>query len=183
MSEDALVAYGSPTLAGLKTGNLFSVPREEKHALAESIRRLNGCLVPRGVRLVVVRQTARRVLVYLYRPARLRRDWQDPLAREILSRRGYPVEDPERCVAQLARRLGEGEDFPHEIGLFLGYPPRDVAGFMADCEHPRCTGVWKVYSDVDQAKRTFALYDKCARLYREAWRRHGSFSRLVVRQH
>lgn len=36
----------------------------------------------------------------------------------------------ERCVAELIRRVRHEEDFPHEIGLFLGYPSEDVSGFI-----------------------------------------------------
>ena len=28
------------------------------------------------------------------------------------------------------QRLADGGKFPHEIGLFLGYPPEDVSGFI-----------------------------------------------------
>ena len=181
MSEEVLVAHGSPTLAGLKTASLFTVPKEEAASLIASARRINQHLVPRGLRLVVVRETEHRVLLYVYRPEKLRRDLQDPLARQLLEARGYPLATVEQAVAHLLRRFRESDAFPHEIGLFLGYPPRDVAGFLADSSHPKYTGVWKVYSDVEAAKRTFARYEKCARLYREAYRRHRSFDRLIVR--
>ena len=35
-----------------------------------------------------------------------------------------------RCIVKLIGRLQENEGFPHEIGLFLGYPPEDVLGFI-----------------------------------------------------
>ncbi len=38
--------------------------------------------------------------------------------------------------------------FPHEIGLFLGYPPEDVCGYIRNkgkCQ--KCTGHWQVYGD------------------------------------
>jgi len=79
---------------------------------------------------------------------------------------GYSLENSNSCVVQLIDKLQNSEDFPHEIGLFLGYPPEDVDGFMhssrVGCKH---TGVWKVYGDVEKAKQTFALYDKYTQLY------------------
>ena len=38
-------------------------------------------------------------------------------------------------------------DFPHEIGLLLGYPPEDVIGFIENRgQNPLYIGYWKVYS-------------------------------------
>ena len=55
-------------------------------------------------------------------------------------------------------------DFPHEIGLFLSYPPEDVKGFL---EHRpcKCVGCWKVYENEEAAKKTFAKYKACTRVY------------------
>lgn len=40
------------------------------------------------------------------------------------------------------------EEFPHEIGIFLGYPLKDVAGFMGYGNHKFCkVRYWKVYGD------------------------------------
>ncbi|MBO5590663.1 MAG: DUF3793 family protein [Acidaminococcaceae bacterium] len=41
----------------------------------------------------------------------------------LLAQRGYPCKNPEHCIAKLVDRLNEATEFPHEIGLFLGYPP------------------------------------------------------------
>ena len=68
------------------------------------------------------------------------------------------------CLTKLARRLKQQEDFPHEIGLFLSYPPEDVKGFL---EHRpcKCVGCWKVYENEEAAKKTFAKYKACTRVY------------------
>lgn len=74
MSEEMVVEQCSPTMAGLKTGNLFSCPAEDAHALRQSIRRLNQRLVPCGIRLLPVKHLGDRELIYMYRPEKLRRD-------------------------------------------------------------------------------------------------------------
>lgn len=87
-------------------------------------------------------------------------------------------------MVELVRRLNRGEDFPHEIGLFLGYPAEDVSGFIrhgARCA--KCVGTWKVYGDEESARKKFALYQKCTRLYCEAYRKHNNLDRLLVRTH
>ena len=78
-------------------------------------------------------------------------------------------------------RLRGGGGFPDEIGLFLGYPPEDVQGFMENkAARHKLAGCWKVYGDVDAAQQTFARYKKCTRVYLDQWRRGATLERLTV---
>jgi len=53
------------------------------------------------------------------------------------------------------------EDCPHEIGIFLGFPADDVAGFIRNKGHNYLLcGYWKVYKDMDRAMRIFSIFDK-----------------------
>ena len=59
--------------------------------------------------------------------------------------------------------MAKMQEFPHEIGLFLGYPPEDVAGFIRhQGSHYKLCGKWKVYGDVERAKALFCEYDRCS---------------------
>ena len=49
MSEELVIRHCSPTLAGLKTGSLFSCPCRGWEQLTPAIRSLNHKLVPRGL--------------------------------------------------------------------------------------------------------------------------------------
>ena len=65
-------------------------------------------------------------------------------------------------LEQLSDRLCLEQEFPHEIGIFLGYPLEDVDGFIThQGENCKLCGCWKVYGNVEQARRTFASYEKC----------------------
>ncbi len=164
MPEETLVRLCSPTLAGLKTGSLVSHRYASAEALRMQMRRLNGLLSGKGLCVLPLRYRGGRALVYLFRPEMLRRDLAEPKAARLLAERGYPWRDARRCVRCLMARLHEGPEFPHEIGLFLGYPPDDVQGFLcgAAC---KCVGAWKVYSDEQTARRLFAQYQRCTREY------------------
>lgn len=184
MSEETVINCCSPCLAGLKTGNLFSCRVDDKNDLLRSVRELNRRLVPRGLRIMPVKITKTRALIYLYRPDRLEKDLADKTAAELLSERAYPVGYTERCVAELIRRVRHEEDFPHEIGLFLGYPSEDVSGFIKHgAKNSKCVGTWKVYGDEAEAQKKFKLYKKCTRVYKDAYKKHNSFERLVVSSH
>ncbi|MDE6389639.1 MAG: DUF3793 family protein [Lachnospiraceae bacterium] len=181
ISEELVVYYCSPTMAGLKTGSLFNCPAKNGETFKKNIREMNRRLIPRGARIVPLKKMGKSTLVYMYRPNRLREDLSDSTAERILTGLDYPVGEAEKCIVELVRRLETGEAFPHEIGLFLGYPPEDVDAFMKNgAAGAKCIGVWKVYGDVETAQRKFAQYKKCTQLYCEAFQKHRSFDRLVV---
>ena len=72
-------------------------------------------------------------------------------------------------VAALRRRLAQSGQFPHEIGLFLGYPPCDVLGFLHDAgRHSKLSGYWQVYGDAQAALALFAKYKKVPMFMRAA---------------
>ena len=181
MSEEMLISQCAGTMAGLKTGSLFPCLGETEAEILDSLQTFNARLEPKGVRLILLCYKNGRGLLYMYRPADLKRDLQAGLAHSILEARAYPTEDPERCVDCLAGRLRTQKEFPHEVGLFLGYPPEDVDGFIRfGAKGAKCVGTWKVYGDEAAAKRRFALYKKCTEVYGKSYRQFGSFDRLVV---
>ena len=130
MSEEEIVRLGAPTLAGIKTGSLFTCAYTSRKSVEESLRQLNRCFAPKGLCLLPLRYSEKNVLLYLFRPAELSRDLQNSEAAELLRQEGYPCESCGKCLAALTRKLRSGEEFPHEIGLFLSYPPEDVKGFI-----------------------------------------------------
>ena len=95
MSDETLVKFGSPTLAGLKTGNIFTCEYTDLHELSGQLRDLNRKLVPRGLRLIPLRWSKKRVLLYLYRPDRLEKDLAGEEAKDLLLEEGYPGRNAE----------------------------------------------------------------------------------------
>lgn len=181
MSEETIIRHCSPTLAGIKTGSLFTARFSDHTALRESVRKLNRRLVKKGLRVLPLRYRNGIALIYVYRPRRLSRDLQNEIASALLQECGYCDESPEKCIVQLSKRLQDSDEFPHEIGLFLGYPSEDVLGFIRNkAQNFKCCGVWKVYGDEEKAQQTFALYKKCARIYHEQWTRGKDIERLTV---
>lgn len=171
MSEDNLVFHCAPTLAGIKSGSLFTSDYTKKSEALAAIRSLNRRLAPKGLRVLPLRYSEKKVLLYVYRPLGLARDLEKDGAREILLRAGYREIDPTKSVAELMRRIASSGDFPHEIGLFLSYPPEDVLGFMEKGgKDSKCVGTWKVYGDEESARRTFSRYKRCTDLYCRLYR-------------
>ena len=100
MSEDHVVRHGAPTLAGIKTGSLFTCPVEDRKGFLREVSRYDRQLAPRGIRLRVLRFSERGALLYLLRPERLRRDLADPAARRLLGGLGFGDRPWKGCCAR-----------------------------------------------------------------------------------
>ena len=180
MSNEILIRCCAPTMACLKTGNMFNCAFSGPEQMTEELRRLNLRLRRKGLRILPLRIRERRALLYLYRPGMLEKDLRDPLAQRLLSECGYTPGNTNACLARLIARLRTETDFPHEIGLFLGYPPADVDGFMHRKEECKLCGIWKVYDDVEGALRQFARCRHCTEVYLDCLERGFSLDRLAV---
>lgn len=180
--EQMLVDQCAPTLAGVKPANLF---RCAEHAqLFHAVYEWNQRLRDSGIRIRVVKRCRRTHTCLLYV---CRWDWmtdvlRQPATRVFLTEQGYdPDKGMDGMLCQLARRLCVQQDFPHEIGVFLGYPLRDVIGFIENNgRNYSCCGHWKCYGDAQTAQETFALFRRCTVEYKRMFRRGVPLLRMVV---
>lgn len=180
MSEKLIVQHCAPTLAGIKTGNLFSCACASKEILISSLREINRKLVPKGIRVLPLRLSEKRALIYVYRPEELDRDLARRDAAAILEEAGYESHTQRYCINELIRRLRLKENFPHEIGLFLSYPPKDVQEFIRHkgaCS--KCVGCWKVYGDEKEAQNLFKRYKRCTADFCKQWHSGVSIEKLA----
>ena len=81
---------------------------------------------------------------------------------------GYPEQfSVESYVDFLVTRLNR-KDFPHEIGLFLGYPFKDVLGYIG---HPSLKLVkingWKIYRNEKLSDKRYESFLKARTKVRE----------------
>lgn len=180
MSEEMIIHCCAPTLAALKTGSVFNCAFKDREELALSLSRIKKCLGSKGVSVVDLRYQDGRGLIYFYRPKMLEKDLANPLARKILDNYGYPMGCISELISHLKRRLEYWSDFPHELGLFLGYPPEDVRGFIEKGEC-KLIGLWKVYeSDAEKAREIFERCRECTNLFLKKNREGWSLSKLTI---
>ena len=181
ISEDLLIGHCSPTMAGLKTGNIFTCRIGNLQELYQDLRELNRMISPKGLRILPLRYFDNKAVIYLYRPKQLQKDLECPIARCILEKCGYSYGDGSHLLGQLMKRMRNAEDFPHEIGLFLGYPSEDVKGFIDNkAENCKCVGTWKVYGDAEEAQKIFNRFKRCTKAYSEQVMKGRSVERLIV---
>ncbi|MDR2072128.1 MAG: DUF3793 family protein [Spirochaetaceae bacterium] len=150
-----LINHLSPVLLGYKPAALFMAPRE-------LLRGFLPALLPRRLSLRVLREGKAGLLVMVFDREKLETAIARKSARAILNSLGYPAGAPVwACLEYLKQKLAYSR-FPHEIGLFLGYPAEDVLGFVKHRgRNYKLCGYWKVYGDVERAKCCFRQYDTC----------------------
>ncbi len=121
-----------------------------------------AALVRYGIHILPLSRLKAHTLIMVFRPTLIQKNLSNDIAMKALQGLGYPVwEGWKAQVEHLERRFLESEEFPHEVGFFLGYPPEDVLGFMnCDGECKLC-GQWKVYGDVNTAVKLFEEYRNC----------------------
>ena len=185
--ETVMIEQCAPVLAGLKPAGLFRYETRDCADLAARVRGWNETLNPKGLQVRVLKGCARthRYLVYVYRENRLREVLSDEKVRAFLAQEGYRLperlDDCEPLLRQLSRRLCCEAEFPHEIGVFLGYPLTDVVGFIENQgRNFTCCGCWKAYGDPLTAQKHFAQLSKCTAVYLRLFHSGTSILRLAV---
>lgn len=181
MPDQTLVRFCAPTLAGMKVGNLFTVDFTDAAALHAEVARKNARLNGRGIYVRILRMDATTALIYVYRKSQLEKALQSAEIQAFLARFGYPAFDIPTVLATIRQHL-QTCNFPHEIGVILGYPLHDIQAFISDTENKSCyVGCWKAYSNPEYARMIFEKYQKCTRIYlQEFSKEHVDIIKLTV---
>lgn len=176
--ENIIVMHCAPTLAGLKTANLVNCKRNEAQ---RCIKEYGENLRKKGIETAVLSENKNSLLLYVYRRSRLQKDLENSEAQSLLKSFDYKNTDVDDCIAHLRERIAAEPCFPHEIGLFLGYPVEDVKGFIENRgRNFKCMGYWKVYGSECEAKKTFARYKKCIDIYTKVYLEGTTLDKLTV---
>lgn len=181
MSEQLIIRHSAPTLAGLKCASLFNAQYDNFNTLLAEIETFNRRFQKKGVRMTILRHGNGTALVYLYRTEKLEAVLRDPKVQELLRKLGYDEFTIESVLEVLRAHLDDSGEFPHEIGVFLDYPVDDVEAFIEkQGKDYKCVGLWKVYTDVEKAQKTFELFKRCSRIYREKFNEGFTMDKLTV---
>lgn len=179
--ERCFIEHSAPTLASIKTANLFGYCYADEELLKQEIFCWSRVFLQKGIGLRVLSKKAGRALIYIYRQSMLRVALSDETVLEFLSYFGYGNLDMDGMLNHLSKRIEEAAGFPHEIGVFLDYPLEDVIGFILNHgQNSKCAGCWKVYGDACRACETFDRYRKCKEVYEKLWKTGRSIQKLTV---
>ncbi|MDI9519286.1 MAG: DUF3793 family protein [Bacillota bacterium] len=161
--EKTLVYNCSATLKGLKTGSLFLYKPLSIKKFKTKIYILDKLLSIKGIRISIINKNSDIKLIYVYRPKMIASMLAKPDYHCFLCQMGYPInKNYKDNILHLIYKLEKSKDFPHEIGLFLGYPIEDVLGFIKHKgKNYTLCGAWKVYGKPKDAQKRFDLFENC----------------------
>jgi hypothetical protein len=159
--EQIFITHCGPVLFGAKPSALFIVRTEKCYScLLDFIIQIDT-----RVSLIILKKNQKGFLVLLYKPDVLCGVIEEPDTQKLLGSFGYNIpgfNSLQSYLAILKSRFLECDDFPHEIGFFLGYPIDDVLGFIQQKgKNYKYCGLWKVYGDVRKAITLFQQYESC----------------------
>lgn len=181
MYENLLIKYCSPTLASLKVANLFTYFNKEKIDGEILVKSWNKILLSRGIKAMVLCNKCNSSLIYVYRPKLLYKQINEPDCKNFLENLSYNTNDLKKCLEKLKIRVRE-DCFPHEIGIFLGYPFEDVEGFIKNKGRNHiCCGCWKVYKNKNCKEKLFNSYKKAKSSYTNLYAKGWNIERLCVK--
>lgn len=162
--EALLVEQCAPTLSGIKPASLFRCGPRSAADIRQTVEQWDQSLSRLGLRARILKEcpASGDCMIYVYRPGWVSSLLSQPENLYFLERCGYPAEDLNHLLDQLSDKFCLEQEYPHEIGLFLGYPLADVVGFIENRGwNYTCCGCWKSYGDPAAARAYFDLCRQC----------------------
>ena len=156
--ETHLVVQCAPMISGIKISNLFNVEKR----LADQMRQV---LEQSGISYYLLLDGEDKVTFLVYREDELKAYLMQDCVCRSMRKFGYRnlelAEVLDRFRKRYAECMGQKAEFPHEMGLLLGYPVEDVEGFVLNKgQNYLYCGYWKVYGHVEEKKALFEKYEE-----------------------
>ena len=153
-----VVTQCAPVLKGVKISNLITMK-------PGGWRKIRAYLKKSRIICIPLYADAEKEVLFLYRYEQLERHLKNREVREFLRGCGYESFEVASVLVRLRRRYqlyaGISKEFPHELGVLLGYPVGDVQGFIDNRgENSLTSRYWKVYQNPKEAEKIFDLYDR-----------------------
>jgi hypothetical protein len=156
--EMQMIMQCAPLITGLKISNLLNIRREDFMSMHEIVKHSQ-------LSRYLLFETEEKIVVLLFHRDSMESYLEKQQVREMLTRAGYVNLSVGCVLKEFSIRYREymetKNDFPHEMGLLLGYPIEDVEGFIThqgnDC---LCVGYWKVYANKEKKLKLFEGFEK-----------------------
>ncbi len=165
--DQILAHFCAPALAGLKPANLVACHWQKYPDLVSLVDIYNKNLNKLDIFFKIIYQCEQYALLLVYRQKQLSEIINSRQIKAILLGCGYPgTGEININLAYLRQRFKAKANFPHEIGLFLGYPLADFYGFARNRgQNYLLRGHWKVYANPQRARQLFDEYDRCCHAF------------------
>ena len=164
--DETIIHGGAPALCGIKPACLFSMNGKNYENGSTHLQKWRPQFSKQNRYFVPLKKSDGRFLFFVYDKKLLEKVCALPKNSDYLASKGYPVlKGFSAVLAELLHRLASDKEFPHEVGLFLGYPLEDVKGFEKQgAKGFKYSGIWKVYGDTESAVHKMNLYKSCTEI-------------------
>jgi hypothetical protein len=147
----------APLITGLKISNLLNIHRDDFESMQQIIKQSQFSWY-------LLFETEEKITVLLFQRERLESYLGKSQVREMLMQAGYANLSLGCILKEFSIRyrgyMETKNDFPHEMGLLLGYPTEDVEGFIThQGEDSLCVGYWKVYANKESKLKIFDRFE------------------------
>ena len=164
--DELIINHCAPALSGIKIANIFTYQYDSKKELEKEVSSYNDILSLKNIKVSIIKDNANKAIIYVYNEKELENYLLDDEIFEFLENYGYKSKNIHESIDFLKTRMQYAESFPHEIGIFLGYPLIDINGFINNYgKNSLYTGYWKVYHNKNEAIKIFDNYNKCRDFY------------------
>lgn len=160
MLQNKLALHCAPAIFGLKPANLINCDINDFENLEEELEELNKIFNPK-VYFKILKKDQKRILVLVYKKHKLESSLFDEKNYNYMTKFNYPKNKSLNLYLDCLSNRLENKDFPHEIGVFLGYDLDDIIDFQLGNKECLYTGYWKVYSNIEAKLKIFNKYTKC----------------------
>ena len=156
--ETQLALQCAPLFKGLKISNLLIVPKQHYEKVVD-------ILIGTGISQVLLMASQNKITLLLYKEEELKHFISAKRVKAFFLKLDYKEIVLTTLLKQFQKRyenyIVTGNNFPHEMGLVLGYPIEDVNGFIEnDGKNFLYSGYWKVYDNLPEKTQLFQRFDK-----------------------
>ncbi|MCD8019496.1 MAG: DUF3793 family protein [Clostridiales bacterium] len=155
--ETQLILQCAPMIAGLKVSNLLIIVNEN----VEDARKI---LAETKISCVQLVRTEKKSTMLLYHEQWLKEYLVREEVVDLLHTMGYTGKGFYEILYAVKNRyqayIRHEGDFPHELGLLLGYPAEDVLGYLENKgRNYLCSGYWQVYANPTAKMNLFHKFE------------------------
>lgn len=155
--DNQIALQCAPLIAGLKPSNLLSISKF-------GLRRVWEIIKGTGISYTVLLVSGQRVTVLLYKKEELENYLKQSDVKSMFNALGYQEIDLKEILpifqSRYQKYMEENKNFPHEMGLLLGYPVEDVDGFIRhEGKNSLYMGYWKVYGNLQEKLQLFLKFE------------------------
>ena len=167
-----LLVRTSPVIAGVKPASLLRISncckaREFQHYDSFCIYQ-EEIMNSLKLEYMVMKNNDTDIQVLFYDSEIMKRRLIAPEVSQLLYEHGYGEFKSVKLSLDKLRSRFCMTEFPHEIGVFLGYPVKDVRGFINRSEAPVFTGkgLWRIFGEPTESLNLMEQYRLAEKLGR-----------------